>query len=112
RHAVGTAPHVLEGVVLRDPRPPAVGAEDDRRLDDGVGHCRSSHAATLLIRASTGSRWAAAPLRSATGLGARISRGPAVTASAPPSRSTTRSASSACAGSFGGTTRPMPCPPT
>ena len=38
--AVGAAADVLEGEVVGDARPPAVGAEDDRRLDGGVGHER------------------------------------------------------------------------
>ena len=43
---IGAAPHVLERELVGDPRPPAVGAEDDRR---GLGHTgRRGHSASNL----------------------------------------------------------------
>src|SRR5204863_2624163 len=38
RDAVGAAPHVVEREVLGDSGAPAVRAEDDRRLEGGLGH--------------------------------------------------------------------------
>ena len=38
RDAIGAAAHVLEREILGDARPPAVGAEDDRRLRRRFGH--------------------------------------------------------------------------
>ena len=73
RDAVGAAADVLEREVVGDPRPPAVGAEDDRRR--GAGSPRrvtlaSSGPRSARCRASTRPRSGAAPRRTAIGCAA------------------------------------------
>ena len=111
--AIRAAPDVLEREVLGDARPPAVGAE--RRSED-FGAASVTDVPPIRPPGPRAHRpvrgCAAAPASSATGFAARISRGPSLTASRPPMRSTIRSASSARTASFGETTRPAPVPPS
>ena len=98
-HAVGAAADVLECEVLGDPRPPAVGPEDDGRLRGGpvVAVTGDPPIRPRGPRAPPrAGRRARRPRGVPPGSAARISRGPALTASRPPMRSTTRSASVAC----------------
>ena len=114
--AVGAAPDGIEGELVGDPGPPAIGAEDDRgrgRRPAGSGQCQPPGSAHRSMSAWSRSRSPAAPRSTAIGCTAVMlppSSG-AMTPSRPSTRRTTRSSAATSTVSPGWTTIPSPWAP-